>query len=363
MIEQDVYVRLREHLDGLPIGFPNTESGVELRILRRLFTEEEAEMACKLSPYPATAANIAEMAGQDPAAVESLLEQMSSKGLVFNSRKGGTTTYRASWFIVGIFEYQVNRMTKEFTDDFDQYMKEGLRDELYSHSKQQLRVVPVNKSFDAAKFKQVASYDDARELIKQQSKISLQNCICRQKKDLQGGSCSRIQEREVCLSFSTGAYYFIEHGLGREISHEEALKLLDFAEEKGLVVSPGNAMKPFAMCLCCGDCCEFLTNLKKHPKPSSLIDTNYHAQVDAELCAGCETCLDRCQMGAINIVDDISSINLDLCIGCGLCVTTCPEDALSLKRKAENELIVPPADGNELYMKIGIERMQKRSSS
>ncbi|MFW9997284.1 MAG: DUF362 domain-containing protein [Candidatus Odinarchaeota archaeon] len=360
MTEQDVYMRLREHLDGLPVGFPSTESGVELRILRELFTEEEAEMACQLTPFPETAADIAGKIGQDVKDVEALLEQMSSKGLIFNARKGGTTTYRASWFVVGIFEYQVNRMSKKFVEAFDQYVEEGLRDELVGYETHQLRVVPVNKAVNA--IKHVASFDDARNLIKMQSKISVQNCICKQKKDLQGGKCSRIEEREICLAFSTGAYYYLEHGLGRELTQDEALALLDFAEEKGLVVSPGNAQKPFAMCLCCGDCCEILTNLKKYPKPSSMIDSSYHARVDADSCTGCETCLDRCQMDAISIVDGIATIDLDRCIGCGLCVTTCPEEALSLQRKAENKLVVPPADGNDLYMKIGTERLQRRSS-
>ncbi|MFX0123212.1 MAG: 4Fe-4S binding protein [Candidatus Hodarchaeota archaeon] len=355
MTELDVYNRLREHLHGLPVGFPSTQSGVEIRILKRLFTEEEAEMAIQLSPFASTATDVAEKTGQDPESVESILEKMSTKGLIFNSRKGGITTYRASWFIVGIFEYQVNRLTKEFVEEFDKYMDDGLRDELYSYDTHQLRIVPINQAINAGK--RIASYDDARELIKQQSKISIHNCICRQKKDLQGSSCSRHEEREVCLAFSSGAYYYLEHGLGREITQEEALKSLDFAEEKGLVLSPGNAQKTFVMCLCCGDCCEFLSLLKKYPKPSSLIKSNYYAQVDRDLCSGCETCVDRCQMDAISIIEDISTINLDFCIGCGLCVTTCPEEALSLQIKTERA--VPPANVNELYMKIGNERLQK----
>ena len=359
MNEQDVYQRLRVHLHNLPVGFPNTDSGVELRILERLFTKEEAEMACQLSPFASTAEVIAEEIDQHPENVESLLEQMSKKGLIYNSRKGGITKYRASWFFVGIFEYQINRMTKEFADDFDQYMDDGFRDELLSYETHQLRVVPVNKAIDATK--QVATYEDAREMIKQQSKISVQNCICRQKKDLQEGSCSRHEEREICLAFSSGAYYFLEHGLGREIKQEEALDLLDFAEEKGLVLSPGNAQKTFSLCLCCGDCCEFLGALKSYPTPSSLIGSNYYAQVDRELCSGCETCVDRCQMDAIAIIDDFSTVNLDRCIGCGLCVTTCPEEALTLQCKEENEQVVPPADITELYMKIGTERLQRNS--
>ena len=354
MTVQNVYNRLQEHLHNLPVGFPRTNSGVEIRILKRLFTEEEADMACQLSPFPATAMEIAEKIGKEIQEVEQLLEQMSKKGLIFNSHKGETTTYTASWFIVGIFEYQVNRLTKEFIEDFDQYLDDGLRDELLSYDTHQLRVVPVNKAIDTAK--SIASYDDARNLIKQQSKISVQNCICRQKKDIQGKSCLLHDEREVCLAFSTGAYYFLEHGLGREISQDEALRLLDFAEEKGLVLSPGNAQKTFTMCMCCGDCCEYLSILKTHPKPSALLTNSYYAQVETDLCSGCETCLERCQMEAISIINDVSTVNLNYCIGCGLCVTTCPEEAISLKIKAD--LKVPPQNVFELYKKIGIERLQ-----
>ena len=48
----DIYKRLAEHLDNLPGGFPRTESGVEIRILRRLFTPEDAEFATQLTLIP-----------------------------------------------------------------------------------------------------------------------------------------------------------------------------------------------------------------------------------------------------------------------------------------------------------------------
>ena len=38
----DVYQDLARHLDNLPAGFPRTETGVEIRILKRLFTPREA---------------------------------------------------------------------------------------------------------------------------------------------------------------------------------------------------------------------------------------------------------------------------------------------------------------------------------
>ncbi len=37
----DIYHKLREKLDGMSNGFPATESGIEMEILRDLFTEEQ----------------------------------------------------------------------------------------------------------------------------------------------------------------------------------------------------------------------------------------------------------------------------------------------------------------------------------
>ncbi len=96
--------------------------------------------------------------------------------------------------------------------------------------------------------------------------------------------------------------------------------------------------------------------MKKQPVPSAAVQSNYFAQVDDEECSGCETCVDRCQMEAIDIIDEIAKINLDRCIGCGLCVTTCPEEALSLIKKPEDLQYLPPKTGMETYIKIAQER-------
>ena len=55
----NVYTRLAKKLDELPNGFPATESGVELKLLKKIFEPEEAEMALKIKPIPETAETIA----------------------------------------------------------------------------------------------------------------------------------------------------------------------------------------------------------------------------------------------------------------------------------------------------------------
>ena len=47
---ENIYEKLRIRLDELATGYPETESKVEIRLLERLFTEEEAELFLQLSP-------------------------------------------------------------------------------------------------------------------------------------------------------------------------------------------------------------------------------------------------------------------------------------------------------------------------
>ncbi len=357
MATADVYEQLREHLDNLPVGYPKTKSGVELRILRRLFTKEEAEMAMHLTYSPETVDTIAKRANRPTKEIEPLLEQLANKGLIFRSRKGGVTHYRAEWFVIGIYEHQVKNMTKELAEDFEQYMDEALRDELVENAHpHQLRIIPINDSLSPSV--NVLPYEDAREIIKRQSKIAVAPCVCRVEKDALGQGCDK--PKESCIIFSTGAYYYIENGYGREITTDEALEILDNAQEEGLVCSPSNDQKGFVICNCCGCCCGILTNLKKLPKPSLILASNYYAEVDIDSCTACETCLDRCQMDAISIEGDVANIDLDYCIGCGLCVTTCSPEALSLKQKDKKDIIIPPANAFELYREIGENRLQRR---
>ncbi|MFX1565571.1 MAG: 4Fe-4S dicluster-binding protein [Promethearchaeota archaeon] len=359
MSSNPVYERLREHLDNLPVGFPKTESGVEIRILRRLFSEEEAEMAIYLTYIPETVDQIAQRAGRTSKEIEPILEQLADKGLIFRSHKGGTTQYRAEWFAIGIYEHQVNNMTKEFAEDFEQYMEEALVDELVaSADPPQLRVIPVAASLSPSMG--ILPHEDAREIVKMQSKIAVAPCICKREKEVLGEACDKPEE--VCMVFSTGAYYYIENGYGREITVDEALKILDEAHEAGLVCSPSNDQRGFVICNCCGCHCGILTNLKKLPNPARLVASNYYAKVDVDSCTGCETCLDRCQMDAISIEAGAAKIDLEYCIGCGLCVTTCPSEALSLKKKDKTEVSIPPADAFELYREIGEKRLQRRVS-
>jgi formate hydrogenlyase subunit 6/NADH:ubiquinone oxidoreductase subunit I len=347
----DVYQKLAKHLDNLPAGFPATESGVELRILKRLFTPEEAEMAMKLSFMPAQAADIAKQLGKDEADVENLLYQMSKKGLINRSTKGDRNRYLAAQFVVGIWEYHVNDLDEGLIRDFNEYAPHLMEKSWLKNKTKQFRVVPVSKSISAEI--KVMPYEEAERIIREQKKIVVAPCICRKEHSIIGKPCDKPSEN--CLSFGGGAYFYEENGIGRSISQEEAIEILHKGIDAGLVIQPGNSQKPVNMCLCCGCCCQVLKNIKTLDEPAKTVNANYYAAVNEENCIACGVCADRCQMDAI-VIEDVAKVKLGRCIGCGLCVASCEYDAMMLKEKEASEKYVPPKTLIDTYMTMAKER-------
>ena len=334
----EVYEKLREQLDQYSCGFPKTSSGVEIEILKKLFSKEEAEMFLQLSMMVETPEEIAARTGRDPETVAALLSQMAEKGLLFRWRRDDKVKYAAIAFVLGLYEFQLKTIDRELAELFEKYFEETLLKSMGTWDPL-MRPIPVNRSLEV--LHPVATYDDARAIVKGKKLISVGNCICRVEQGLLEKGCGK--PLEVCLQFGASAQYFIDRGLARKITVDEALKILDQAEEAGLVTQPANAKNPEGMCNCCGDCCGILRSLNRLPKPAEKVMSNYFAVVDPDSCTGCETCLERCQMGAISINDDdMALVNLDRCIGCGLCVTTCSGDAIHLEMKPEQERRTPP---------------------
>jgi ferredoxin len=324
----DVYTRLREHLDSLPSGFPSTESGVELRILKRLFTPDEAELALKVTMKLESATVIAERAGLSIEQAEMRLNQLSRKGLIFSIESPDREPrYMAAQFVIGIWEYHVNDLDPEFVRDMDEYLP-NLSREAFGRIPQ-LRTVPVGQSIPAGL--EVLPYERVEEIVRQQSKFLVAPCICRREHHIKGAGCNKLMD--ACLVFGWGADYYARNGLGRFITLEETLEILKKAEADGLVLQPSNAQDIVNICCCCGDCCQMLLHLKRHPKPSLAVSSPFIAAYDPDLCVGCEACIVRCQMDALAMADGRASLNTDRCIGCGLCVSTCPSGALTLTRK------------------------------
>jgi NAD-dependent dihydropyrimidine dehydrogenase PreA subunit len=350
----DVYRDLQESLNKLPISFPATETGVEIKILKQLFTPEQALIASKLSFKLTPLQEIYESLDEGLNIIEKLeeiLDEMYNLGLILRVIRNDTKLYAASTFIPGFYEFQMNRMTEEFIHDVDQYFEEAYMEELNKVRIPTLRTIPIEQEIGIER--NIATYDDFRYFLENCGEpIVLNECICRKKNDLTDRNCKKTDLRESCFSFRKTGEAYLARGLGKIISKEEALNIIEQAEREGLVIQTGNSQRPLSLCLCCGCCCNLLVNQKKFDSPAQYFASNYFARVDKDLCAGCGVCETRCQMDAIKIIDEISNIDLDRCIGCGACVPTCPEEAIRLIEKQEKDRTIPEKNTMKTYLKI-----------
>jgi ferredoxin len=356
--ENDIYRNLQKFLDTLPGGFAATESGSDIRLLKYLFTPEEAGVAVHLTMKPQTANQVQYRLKKSGASssikkLKGILDRMLRKGTLRPYYEGyGQTHYGAPDPTAGgMLSVQLDhKLTKEFVNRLNEYAREAFSKRT-SRPKilNPLRTVPVDESIPHPEKFRVNTYDDVRKMIEDApGPFAVANCICRQKTKRFGEKCAKTDLEETCLMIGADhARHYVDMGVGRFISKEEVYGILKQAQKDGLVIQPENSQKPEAICVCCGDCCVFLKPIKAHPRPAEFFLTNYYAVVDSGLCDGCGICIEKCQMDARTMVDGIAVVNLDRCIGCGNCVVLCSSNASRLEKKEPE--IVPPDDKNAFY--------------
>jgi len=356
-MKSDIYRQLQRHLDKMPVPFPETESGVEISLLKHLFDEEEAEIALQLSALPEALDKIHGRFKKGELTIERLksrLDGLFDKGAILavpHSKKG--RMYSKLPLAIGIFEHQVNRITKGLAEDFYKYEDEAFAEPLLKANTKQMRTIPVNIKVDP-EF-QVGSYDNARALINKSSgPFAVMNCVCRQAKESMGESCKQTDILETCFTLGKSAWFMVDKGVAREISRDEMIGLLTRAEMEGMVLQPQNTRDPGFICCCCGCCCGVLTAAKKYPNPGELLQTNFYVKIEPEKCTGCGECLKLCQMDALIPVNSHTEVQGKNCIGCGVCLNACEFEAITLLKTEKEE--VPPKNGKEMYKRMVIER-------
>jgi Na+-translocating ferredoxin:NAD+ oxidoreductase subunit B len=346
----DPYVTLREFLDRFPLGFPKTPSGVEMKILRRLFTEEEATLAVNLAPFPEETGRIAGRLGIDEKDVAQRLESMARKGLIFRIRRDGKALFNAAPFMIGLYEYSVKKVDTEMAALFKEYYETAFLDEMGASNVPGFKVLPVEENIRADTVL-LPSYR-IEESIREARRISVTDCMCRKEARLTGEGCDA--PLETCLSFGVAADYYIENGMGREISADEAIAILREADKAGLVHAGANARHLSNICNCCPCCCASMKGITRRGHDTrKYMNPLFEAVVDAEACAGCEACLERCPVGAISS-DDSIRIDRGKCLGCGLCAGVCPNAAIALHLREDRE------EPFERVLDMGLEILRRK---
>lgn len=335
----EVYRTLAQQLDALPNGFPATESGVELELLAKIFAPEEARLAGVMTATPEPPAAIAERAGVDPAEARRTLKDMARRGLVTVHRAERALHFGLMPFVVGFYEAQLPWMDAELAALFEAYFYASKGMDVPGPAVH--RVIPIGEA--VAHGVEIQPFEQATALLDGAKAWGVRDCICRTQQRLLGKGCDAPIEN--CLVFAPFEGAFAGDEVNREITKEEALKILREAAEAGLVHSVGNHRQGHNyICNCCTCCCGVLRRVAEFAVPTAIARSAFCAVVDEAACIGCGACEDRCRFGAIAQREGHAVIDTVRCVGCGQCTLACPSDALSLFRRPEDEILVPPLD-------------------
>jgi len=337
-----VYERLADALDRLPNGFPRTPSNAEIPLLKKIFSVEEATLACQIGERARSADWVAAGVGMEPAEAKQKLLKMAERGLVWVEKREGPFRFRLAPFIVGIYEARLTRMDPPLARLVDAYMQDGGALGIMGAEPAIHRVVPAAA---AVKPEWILPYDDVRALLEAARSVQVRDCICRVQMDQTGRACDF--PLRMCL-----VYYTKDRPSSPEdVSKDEALAILAEAEKIGLVHSVCNvrtgALLPEGIgyvCNCCGCCCMVLRGITKWGVENSVAHAAYYADIHQEDCSDCGNCVERCHVDAISEEGGRRTVVRERCIGCGLCVTGCPTGAARLVRKPDEEIVIPPLD-------------------
>ena len=336
-----IYQILAKRLDEIPNGYPKTESGVELKLLAKLFSPLQASIAASMSLEPKSIPHLAGMNSLEEPEAKTMLLGMVKKGLIEMKREPGVGfVFNLIPFVVGFYERQNAKIDKEFAELFEIYYRESFHKTMIIDPSVH-RVIPIEKTIPVNI--DVMPYEKASTYLDDAASYGVLNCICRVQQKLVGKGCDHPVEN--CLVFSKRPAAFDRNEDIRALSKNEALEILEEANREGLVHSTNNAQEDvWYICNCCTCSCGVLRGIAEYGSLNSVARSDFYAEVDEELCTGCEDCIERCQFNALKMEDDVCTVDRTFCFGCGLCITSCNSDALSLVQKTPEELSPPPRD-------------------
>jgi len=328
MTTKDVYQKLAEMFNQIPPGIAHAPSIME--VFRLQYTPEEAELAVKVGLKGVKLEGVAKKTGIVREKLKKMLNTMADKGTMWITPGEQDPNYRA----VGIagpglietgawgnirFPHSV-ALLKAMHKFQHEWATRGLPAVGF----------PTNRVWPTP----AALPDDAQpsenlaEMIKLAGYWSVSNCSCRLPHWVAepGNHCSHLLE--TCLILGKMGRWCVQHGMAREITYDEAVRLLQKFNEDGLV----HTNDPnWAVCNCCADCCVFFVGLKA-TGANVLQRSDFVARIDTEACTACATCADRCPVEAV-AVNDFAVVDEGKCLGCGVCFPTCAAEAVSLERR------------------------------
>ncbi len=164
-----------------------------------------------------------------------------------------------------------------------------------------MHVIPVEKAIsmenEAIDIEKLSYW-----LSKYEGKIGVGRCSCRASRKAIGDGCAD-DDFGWCIGVGDFADYCRETGKGHDITKEEALAILQRAEDNGFVHQITNIdgeNKIFGICNCNVEICNALRTSQLFNTPN-MSRSAYVAHVDESKCVACGRCVEYCPAGATRL--------------------------------------------------------------
>lgn len=361
------YRLLQQRLDRNVTGAPESETFT--KILRHLFTPQDAELARRLPTKPTPLDALARTLDMEPALLDDRLTELCHRGLVFDFERGGRRYFSLAPVVIGFFELTFMRARddlslKELAKLFDEYMYKDnqFARAVFSDDRTQLgRSLVREEALPADDHTEILDYERASHIVKTAKTVSVSTCSCRHKATHLDKACGA--PLDICMSFGMGAESLIRNGFGREITTSEAMDLLDLAKEHNLAQTGDNVKHDISyICNCCGCCCGMFNAIRRFEIKSAIVTSNWVMRIELDKCNGCGKCQEACPVIAIDLVTGKRNgkrrrwavRDADACLGCGVCTGVCDPDAIRMEPRPQR--VYTPENTFDRIVNMALER-------
>ena len=163
-----------------------------------------------------------------------------------------------------------------------------------------MHVIPVEKAIEHENSS--VPVEHISHWLSKYDKYSVGQCTCRKQQTMRGEGSGEING-EFCMGVGDMAEYCVDRGMGRYISYEEALEILERAERHGFVHQITNIDgedKIVAICNCAPGVCNALRTSQLYNTPN-MSRSAYRAHVEKAKCVACGKCVEVCPVGAAKL--------------------------------------------------------------